>query len=396
MMTGIKRFRATGVAAAVVLGSLMMAGKVEAVECVVGTGAQENGAYALDQSVLPVNMTFPFSITRMSGSAEPVGSTLYSGNIIAALYSSIKCNGRISGNGHTVRINYENVPLGIWAGDIGQYSGKIYNTGVDGVGFIVKPLGSGSTVTYEDTAAPVQGLFNWNSTTMTGIHGSILPQMAYALIKTGPISYGTIDGALLPSIVVNLAVEDLDVVLYRINFSGSITINKPTCRSTEANKLIQLGSWHKPDFANVGDASDWVDSSLIMICDDAFWGGSGGSNSLQLQNEDSFNIIRTTFTTASTENIWAVRLTSSTGLIDATQGIIALDTSNGDNATGVGIQISSSADAAGVVDLTTGWGGTIALGSSTFRIPIFARYIRTGDITPGSANGKVIYTVDYQ
>ena len=396
MMTRMNRFRASGVAAAVVLGSVIMAGKAEAVSCAIRGGVQENGLQALDQSILPANITFPFSITRLSGSAEPVGSTLYSGMVINALKSKIECDGQITTGGHYSLISYESAPLGVWAGDIGQYSGKIYNTGVNGVGIVIKPISSGIHISYEDTAAPVRGIYRWISSNQLGISGTVLPALEYEFIKTGPISYGTIDGASLPTVIARIQVEDLNVVIFRMNFSGSITINKPTCHSTETNKVVRLGTWHQRHFTNVGDASNWVDSSLTMVCDDAFWGGSGAVYDIQLENEDPFNIIMKNYSAPSSENIWAVHLTSSTGLIDAAQGIIALDTSNGDNATGVGIQISSSADAAGVVDLTTGWGGTIGLGSSAFRVPIFARYIRTGDITPGSANGKVIYTVDYQ
>lgn len=394
MMTGIKWFRASAVAAVVVLGSLMMAGKAEAATCELMSGPQSNGSFILDSSMIPVEHNFPFSISRLTGSAEAVGSILYSGLVSNYLNFGIQCDSVVSEGGHYVSARIESAPLGIWSGDIGQYSGKIYNTGLDGIGFVFKGHGGGASLDYNNLIAPFTAMHTWIGNGR-GISGHILPSFQYYLIKTGPLSYGTIDGSLLPTISAGIKVENIDVVFYKVNFSGSISVNKPTCNATEPNKLVRMGTWHKRDFANVGDTSSWVDSSLTMICDDAFW-GSGGTYDRDMNNLDPFTITEIDYATDNTNNTWAVRLTSSTGLIDSTQGIIALDTSNGDNATGVGIQISSSADAAGVVDLTTGWGGTIALGSSTFRIPIFARYIRTGDITPGSANGKVIYTVDYQ
>lgn len=390
--------RLTVLAGAVLLGGMVAAGNAEAANCELLTGQQPNGSYLLDPSLVPINITFPFSVARLTGSAEPVGSTLYSGMLINTLGVGISCDSPVAEGGHQVFISYESTPLGLWMGDIGQYSGKIYNTGVEGIGFVVRPMDPGVFGSYDGDAAPVTGIRFWGGQggEASGASGHILPALDYVFIKTGPINYGTIDGALLPTVVVDIKAGNLDLRLFRMNFSGTITINKPTCHSTETNKVVALGTWHLRDFANVGDVSSWVDSGLTMVCDDAFWGGSGGTYDVQFEMADSLNIIRKTYSTPSSDNTWAVRFSSSTGLIDATQGIIALDSSNGDNATGVGIQLSSSADAAGIMDLTTGWGGTIDLGSSTFHIPIFARYIRTGDITAGSANGKVIYTVDYQ
>lgn len=380
--------------AAVLLGGILCAEQAEAT-CALVPGVQGaiTGSTTLDSSALPVVMSFPFNISRLTGSSEPVGSTLYSGDIVPYLAVNMHCTNTLVDGGIYINVNYESTPLGVWAGDIGQYSGKIYNTGLDGVGFVVRQIGSAdNTVPFsiKTTINPDQG---------QGMNFGGLRFVQYLLVKTGTLSYGTINGSQLPTVVYSVEANDgvnTKVDVFRLNFTGTIAVNKPTCNTADADKVVNLGTWTKSDFANVGSGSDWVDSSVTMVCDEAFW-GAGGSYGRYLTNTDAFTIVESDYNVSSnTNNTWTIKFTSSTGLIDATQGIIALDNSNGDNATGVGIQISASANVAGVVDLTTGWSGTIGLGSSAFRIPIYARYIRTGDITAGSANGKVIYTVDYQ
>ncbi|HBU8850343.1 fimbrial protein [Citrobacter sp. Cs237] len=360
---------------------------------------------SMDPSAYPLNMTFPFNISRLTGSSEPVGTSLYNGWISFITGINVECTNNIIPENTQYDWTYESAPLGIWTGDIGIYSGKIYNTGIEGIGMVLQ-VSNGSTENGwpAQHAVPIKlGTLTEpgnNSPSNVMNNYTLSTNLRFHLIKTGPISYGTINGALLPTATVKLEISDgttLSQQLVRLNFSGIISINKPTCSASEGDKIVRMGSHQKRNFNNIGDASEWVDSSLTMICDDAFY-GQGGTLNKTIRNTDTLNFYVDDYPAnkGNAANTWAVRFTSSTGLIDATQGIIALDTSNGDNATGVGIQLSSAPDDAGVMDLNSGWGGTIDLGSSTFRVPVYARYIRTGDITGGSANGKVIYTIDYQ
>lgn len=362
----------------------------------------------MDPSAFPLQSTLPLNITRLTAFSEPVGTILYSATHYYALHYRVECTNNVIYGSQQFAWEYEGAPLGLWNGDIGIYSGKIYNTGIDGVGMVLQ-ITNGTTQDGWSAQHAVPISLDTLANNITG--GSNTPQnyvqsdgfstiVRFHLIKTGPISYGMIDGSLLPTAKVTMSLSDgqeFSQQMARLNISGVVSINKPTCSATEGDKIVRMGSHHKRDFDNVGDASEWVDSSLTMMCDEAFY-GQGGMLNKWLYNTDTMNtIVRDQpASKANAANTWAVRFTSSTGLIDATRGIIALDTASGDNATGVGIQLSSAPDDAGVMDLNSGWGGTIDLGSSTFRVPVYARYIRTGDITGGSANGKVIYTIDYQ
>nr|WP_281269779.1 fimbrial protein [Edaphovirga cremea] len=102
---------------------------------------------------------------------------------------------------------------------------------------------------------------------------------------------------------------------------------------------------------------------------------------------------------ASTNNNIGVRFTPSTSVIDSANGIMATDTSSPNAALGVGIQL--------------GWGSTSGnpalvnfanekiyqlpkSGSSTLRIPLVARYIQTDVmVTPGTADGKAVFVINY-
>ena len=82
---------------------------------------------------------------------------------------------------------------------------------------------------------------------------------------------------------------------------------------------------------------------------------------------------------------------------DPTNGIMKID-DNPSKATGVGIQLSTSESASGLVNLTNSITQNLSKdGSSTITIPLFARYIQTeNSITAGIANGKLEYTITYQ
>ncbi|EHG7612133.1 fimbrial protein [Citrobacter sedlakii] len=404
----LSRKKRTILAGLVLMSGLCISEKTLAACQFVGGVASENPNTTrptMDPSAFPLQSTLPLNIMRLTAFSDPVGTILYSGTHYYGAHYLVECTNNIIKGSIRFSWEYESAPLGLWNGDIGIYSGKIYNTGIDGVGMVLQ-VTNGTTQDGWSAQHAVPISLGTLSDDINSNSQSLLQATAFStivrfhLIKTGPISYGTIDGSLLPTAKVTLSLNDgqeFSQQMARFNISGVVSINKPTCSATEGDKIVRMGSHHKRDFGNIGDASEWVDSSLTMMCDEAFYGQGGMLNKI-LYNTDTMNtIVRDEpASKANAANTWAVRFTSSTGLIDATRGIIALDTASGDNATGVGIQLSSAPDDAGVMDLNSGWGGTIDLGSSTFRVPVYARYIRTGDITGGSANGKVIYTIDYQ
>ncbi|WP_058910087.1 fimbrial protein [Entomohabitans teleogrylli] len=371
---------------ALLLGGMCISGKAAAV-CYLYDREVTDPSQNPFQS--PLTYTFPLNI-QLTGAAEAaVGSTLYKGTV-STPETNMLVTCFVGSSGILGLAAKYSVDSGTtWSGDIGQYSGKIYNTGIAGVGLVVS---QGSNI------FPYSTTYSGFSEYTHQFSHSV--NLEYAFIKTGPVSPGSVSSSQLPTFSVTFSATDnsgtTNIKWLDINFTGFLAVNAPTCNATEADKVVNLGQWPASRFAAVGNGSDWVDSSLTMICDAAFY-GSGGEYGQTLAY-DSINLIENGApqVTANRGNHWGIRFSSLTGEIDASRGIIALDSSMGDNASGIGIQLSSTADDSGIADLNTGWAGAIDLGSNNFRVPVFARYIRTGNVTGGSANGKVIYTISYQ
>ena len=103
--------------------------------------------------------------------------------------------------------------------------------------------------------------------------------------------------------------------------------------------------------------------------------------------------------TNSTNNSIGVRLTPATSVIDATNGIMAIDSTVSGAASGVGIQLGwgLSSQTPTLFNFSTEQTMTLPKdGSTTLRVPLSARYIQTATtVSPGKANGKVTFTINY-
>lgn len=99
----------------------------------------------------------------------------------------------------------------------------------------------------------------------------------------------------------------------------------------------------------------------------------------------------------STNNSIGVRLTPVTSIIDSTNGIIGLDSSLPDAASGVGIQIGWGTPPSVLFDLSQEKSLSLPKdGSTTINVPLSARYIQTSTtVTPGKANAKVVFLINY-
>lgn len=101
----------------------------------------------------------------------------------------------------------------------------------------------------------------------------------------------------------------------------------------------------------------------------------------------------------SINNSIGVRLTPATNVIDAANGIMAIDSSVSGAASGVGIQIASGSSSQTPTPFNFAAEQRVTLpkdGSSTIRVPLVARYIQTeSNIMPGKANGKVVFLINY-
>jgi type 1 fimbria pilin len=210
------------------------------------------------------------------------------------------------------------------------------------------------------------------------------------------VSPGTIQGSSLPSLQLDWISPTNTLVLQRVNFIGSLNVVARTCITPDVN--VPLGSHSVGEFGAVGTGTQWMPFQISLNNCPAFHGTFPGSpNPVFDANGD------TSTEQGRTSNVLSFRLDPTDGVVDAPNGIISLTpTPVGflPAATGIGIQIGT-ADAAPVpIPLSTIRASgivTTATEGASYIIPLKARYIKTASVlTPGPANGAVVFTIDYQ
>lgn len=331
----------------------------------------------------------------------PVGSVLYKSQVdpYLAMRGEFDCIGILTWQ---VFYEYDSVGYGLWSGDIGIESGKIYQTGVDGIGFVIKLINHWGT----SSTAPTESSFYTESTPVGFALYHHYNAASIQFIKTGPISPGTITGSMLPVMSVYLRGGMFGVVdgvdygggsfeykMLTVSIVGTMSFTAPTCLAED--KEVQMGSYSASAFTGVGSATDWKDGSVTLICDRGF-DGAGNTHTTYYDKNLPLTVTGETVSSRNPSS-WQVTFSASTVAIDPALGIISLDTSTGSSATGIGIQLSKTNSEAGIYNLNVGGSDVIEYGSSSFTIPVWARYIQTdATVTEGTANSSVVYTVTYQ
>jgi type 1 fimbria pilin len=227
------------------------------------------------------------------------------------------------------------------------------------------------------------------------------------LVKTGPLVPGnySISAANFPTVRQGLdvsqtshtnaaAISGLPLYYWTFSFQGNITISAQTCTTPDVN--VNLGSYDIGEhFSTTNATTPWVDASINLTNCPTFYGFYNSTNAPLLMN---YNTGAST-TTTSLNNSVGVRLTPTTTVLDAANGIMAIDSMVSGAASGVGIQLGwgESAQAPTLFNFSAEQNVTLPKdGSSTIRIPLAARYIKTAaNPTPGKANGKVVFTINY-
>lgn len=264
--------------------------------------------------------------------------------------------------------------------------GKIYETGIPGIGV--------SYSLFSSIHSPLPS----HDTGTTCLRGISCTQLNYetsvfiSLIKTGPLSPGIINGANFPTMKLALGRQTSAVDLFTLSFTGSINVTLPTC--TTPDLMVSLGKWTVGRFRGKGSVTPWVRSDIHLTNCGTFFGSplSYWDNVSNEHGVISRGELR--------NNKWSLTLTPINSVIDSANGIMSVDTSLPDSATGVGIQISAgdvSAADENIIDFSIPLGGTFPDdGRENITIPLSARYIQTNEtVTTGLANGKLIYTISY-
>lgn len=347
--------------------------------------------------------TVPVTTGALSvGPDMPLGSIIYRGNIgsgVNELSGYINCQSTPGPNvpgetfSYTTSYGISNAPRSLSAWNSSPYAGKVYETGIPGVGIAMLVSGDVFTAT-----APVQftnsaRIYANGDNVMIGVGA-----LGFSLIKIGTIPAGNfnISAAAFPTILLrrfgdasgNVVPFNFPLVYY--NFSGVLRFTQPTC--VTPNVDVELGSHDVAAFAAAGSTTPWQSFNIQLTNCPTFSGYYNYSNFPIL-----FNPSGSTSTPATVSNNFGLRLTPTGSIINNANGIMAV-TPAANAATGVGIQIAyGTAGSPELFRFSAEKTFTLAKnGVTTVTVPMLARYIKTGStVSPGRADGKVTFTINY-
>ncbi len=341
--------------------------------------------------------TLPGSTINV-GQDLPIGSVIYNFTTSISVYSGVTCSTDSPPQTFSVPVNvdYLQNPLPLSGYSGGGLAGKVYETGLPGVGVVItgicRPV-SRCLIPRADNTFDNFSLTGTGPLTRTIGRGWIV-----WFIKTGNIAPGTISGSLLPSIKTFIAQSPSYIAetgnINTVSFAGNINFVSGTCATPDVN--VSLGSYDVGTFGTVGAVTPWVDSSIQLTnCAPAFSGYYDLNNA-------SVSLIGTGTLPAGTRNnnLLNVALTPQNPIIDSTNGVMSVSSSTAASAAeGIGIQLAwgSSSGSPTLFNLNGTQNFTPPSdGRQSITIPLAARYIRTGSsLKPGRADGKVTFTINY-
>ncbi|WP_206617444.1 fimbrial protein [Pseudomonas alkylphenolica] len=214
-----------------------------------------------------------------------------------------------------------------------------YNTGVPGVGII-----------FEITKGDLLGFFPFEES--FNRHNTLISEIRYTLVKTGPIHSGEISGA-GPTLIVPGNAKVFDIVV------GTQTVQANACDVTQTLIPVNMPSAHRSHFSGIGSRTDTVPFNIPLYC-------YPGTNV-------KFQIDATA---------------DSSGL----PGVMRI-TPGRNSAKGVGIELRQDSKFVkfGVETSATGYQ------PGEYRdVPFTARYIQTEEeVEGGQANGTATFTMTY-
>lgn len=183
----------------------------------------------------------------------------------------------------------------------------------------------------------------------------------------------------------------LDV--YKISLTGSVQITTPTCDITPASQsmTVPMGQYNINVFTGKGATTSWKNAGIRL------------NNCGQFYGDTPSGYINGTFDGNTIEpavlinNTLSITLSPLNGVEDAANGIMRIDADTA-QASGVGIQLSTREGTDGLIDLTSALSQKLPQdGTQSITVPLFARYIQTGDsVKAGKANGRLEYVITYQ
>ena len=348
------------------------------------------------------SLSVPLSPPIISAGADiPIGTVIYQGRWTNAPTVNIDCESPGGGFPFNWAVGIVQAPLPLSGLNTGPFAGAVYQTNIPGVGVAISR--------YSDSAAATLGTFGYRSTDVlfgTDANGIVTLGVAtryISLIKTGPLTPGSyaIAASSFPVASDNMVssrtgeqIQGLPLQLNRITFTGNLTVSAQTCTTPDVN--VAMGAYDiREHFRGLNSATPWIDASIMLTGCPTFYGFYNQTNTTTLMDFSTGQAAQT----SSINNSIGLRLTPTTAVKDAANGIMAIDTSVPGAAAGVGIQIGWGSSGQTPIPFNLSAEQTMILpkdGSPTIRIPLSARYIQTETVaTAGKAEGKAVFTINY-
>lgn len=252
--------------------------------------------------------------------------------------------------------------------------GTVYETNVPGVGVVMWFSGRPLPYTLVDEVSSAPWILTMNH--------------AYdvSLIKTGPISPGTVTGASLPQLEYRMDGVNRNVLIWSGRVQGSLNIVSRTCSTSDVP--VDLGVHQMSEIPAVGTGTGWVNVPVVLRNCPAFFGRFRGhltTGTVQTANGRVDNSIR-------------YRVDPVTAVADRARSVMALQ-DDGVNltATGIGIQIGTQAqDSVGFNAMRDSGIALTEVNNAQYTIMLRARYYRlAAAASSGQANGAATITLEY-
>lgn len=365
--------------------------------------------FSLGPGLTEQRFTVPVNPPTISAGVDiPVGTVIYKASLILKdTYIESKWPASDVGKtgNFTISTGLVNTPFPPADLATGPYAGGVYQTGIPGIGVAVV-YGNDRVITTTKRFTENQNLLGSPLSMRHTLEGENFTRYV-VLVKTGSITPGnysinsanfpTVEAAMDYSQIPNAnaaAVAGLPIKYWTFNFQGNVTVSAQTC--TTPDVIVDMGSHDiREKFRGINSTTPWVDASIELKNCPTFYGFYNETNSPLLMN---FNTGSGT-TTTSFNNSIGVRLTPTTSVTDAANGVMAIDSTLPDAASGVGIQLGwgESGQVPTAFDFNAEKQVTLPKdGRPSLRVPLAARYIQTSQTpTPGRANGKLTFTVNY-
>lgn len=330
------------------------------------------------------------------GRDVPLGTIVYKQNLQMGAPVKLICNGGPFDYFHNVILT-NLAAKSAWQPQNG-FSGKVYQSGVPGIG-VAYYYAPGIALPTKTKRATASNCMVENAKGCTFDYITITTYPILALIKTGDVSPGSISGAVLPVVEQTLVVNDANFLLYRLGLTGTINIVASTCSTSDV--IVPMGTHKAGSFQGVNTGSAWKDFAIKLSNCPAFHGLYKDTGpTWTAGSKDNPASGKATSKGSRDKNTVAVRIDAAGEPLDAANGVLNLDASGKGllpSASGIGLQIGDRDGKPIALATIVDSGLALQSTSANYSIQLRARYLQTAaTVTPGPANATATFTLNYQ